>query len=220
MRVDVGVCRAKYTLDLECVRSQESVLNARGIFLVGQPIFPFVDLLVVPRNPIHVSFPVTEPPPGLIARPPPEAPAGSPSPVLLMRAQVPNLAARAFKVRIDLSDYDMRAPSVTFLDPWTSLPLKYNDMFRALNIEAQRGPHLVLLDSHPLTKLPFLCVRGVREYHEHPQHTGDSWLLYRGSVTLFSVLMTIWRTCIDIVQPHLIMQPNGLMVNWEAEAKP
>lgn len=28
--------------------------------------------------------------------------------------------------------------------------------------------------------IPFLCMRGVREYHRHPAHTGDAWLLHRG----------------------------------------
>lgn len=29
--------------------------------------------------------------------------------------------------------------------------------------------------------VPFLCLAGVREYHEHPAHTGDSWWLHRRS---------------------------------------
>lgn len=28
---------------------------------------------------------------------------------------------------------------------------------------------------------PFLCLAGVREYHEHPAHSGDSWLLHRAA---------------------------------------
>lgn len=28
--------------------------------------------------------------------------------------------------------------------------------------------------------LPFLCIPGIREYHNHPSHSGDSWLLHRG----------------------------------------
>lgn len=27
--------------------------------------------------------------------------------------------------------------------------------------------------------IPFLCLPGVLEYHEHPAHTGDSWWLHR-----------------------------------------
>ena len=29
--------------------------------------------------------------------------------------------------------------------------------------------------------IPFLCIAGVREYHEHPAHTGDPWELHRTS---------------------------------------
>jgi hypothetical protein len=27
---------------------------------------------------------------------------------------------------------------------------------------------------------PFVCLQGVREYHDNPGHTGDSWWLHRG----------------------------------------
>ena len=41
--------------------------------------------------------------------------------------------------------------------------------------------------------LPFLCIRGVREYHRHPAHTGDAWLLHRGrgEGTLAAILAAI-----------------------------
>lgn len=28
-------------------------------------------------------------------------------------------------------------------------------------------------------EVPFLCLAGVREYHEHPAHSGDVWELHR-----------------------------------------
>lgn len=41
--------------------------------------------------------------------------------------------------------------------------------------------------------IPFLCTRGVREYHRHPAHTGDSWLLHRrrGEGTVSAILDAI-----------------------------
>lgn len=30
-------------------------------------------------------------------------------------------------------------------------------------------------------QIPFLCLAGVREYHNNPGHTGDSWFLHRGT---------------------------------------
>ena len=29
--------------------------------------------------------------------------------------------------------------------------------------------------------VPFLCLPGVREYHEHPAHAGDAWELHRAN---------------------------------------
>lgn len=41
--------------------------------------------------------------------------------------------------------------------------------------------------------IPFLCMRGVREYHRHPAHTGDAWLLHRGrgEGTLSAILAAV-----------------------------
>jgi len=134
-------------------------------------------------------------------------------------AEIPSLAARAFKARFDLTDYDLRAPSLEFRDPWTDALLTYATMLRAVEYEHQRQAHLVLLDDHPVTHKPFLCLRGVREYHEHPQHSGDSWLLYRAETSLFAIIMSLWRVCVDLTRPTLIFQPAGLIVQWDAEAK-
>ncbi len=132
---------------------------------------------------------------------------------------MPNLAARAFKARFDLSDYDLRAPSIEFLDAWTNGPLDYNMMFRAFEYETTRGAHLVLLGDHPSTHKPFLCLRGVREYHEHPQHSGDDWLLYRPQMRLFDLILALWRTAIDLTKPNLMNQLQGFQVLWVAEEK-
>jgi Predicted metal binding domain len=50
-----------------------------------------------------------------------------------------------------------------------------------------------LLQSWGPESIPFLCIRGVREYHRNPAHTGDSWLLHRGrgEGTLDSILSAI-----------------------------
>ena len=36
-----------------------------------------------------------------------------------------------------------------------------------------------LLQAHGDDDIPFLCIAGVREYHEHPAHTGDPWESHR-----------------------------------------
>jgi hypothetical protein len=58
-------------------------------------------------------------------------------------------------------------------------------------------------------------MRGIREYHEHPQHTGDDWMQYRKHVGLFSTLDTIWKTCVLNANPNIILQPpNNIQVNF------
>ena len=92
-------------------------------------------------------------------------------------------------------------------------------MFRALEYQKERQAHAVLLDDHPITHKPFLCLRGFREYHEHPQHSGDEWLLYRNELSLFTAVMALWRVSIDLVHAILIPGPAGLQINWNAESK-
>jgi hypothetical protein len=75
------------------------------------------------------------------------------------------------------------------------------------------------LDDHPFTHKPFLCLRGIREYHEHPQHSGDEWLLYRESMNMFSIVMSLWRVAVDLPRPMLLVQENGWQVQWMAQEK-
>ena len=100
-------------------------------------------------------------------------------------------------VVIDFTNYDLQPPSVTFVDPFTREPLRAADMtmnmfrrppmpgvppemFEQLLASGQIQP-AAMIASHGPNECPFLCLPGVREYHEHPAHTGDSWLLHRGS---------------------------------------
>jgi hypothetical protein len=77
-------------------------------------------------------------------------------------------------VRFDYSNYDLWPPSLSFIDLFTGdvtrLPLQA--FLTTANVTQN-----ILLD-HPSGK-QFLCVRGTREFHEHPQHTGELWALYR-----------------------------------------
>jgi hypothetical protein len=96
-------------------------------------------------------------------------------------------------VRIDFTDYDLEPPSVEFIDPMT---LEYvSPSVQALVGTAEDARDLVV-HSHPETNRPFFCVPGVREYHNHPQHSGDSWLLHRqsGEGRLATICDRIWQT--------------------------
>jgi hypothetical protein len=51
---------------------------------------------------------------------------------------------------------------------------------------------------HRNTSMPFICMRGVLEYHTHESHTGDVWANYRGQsgmepVGILMQLAQAWR---------------------------
>ena len=206
-RADPEVSRIKFEREVGILTDQRDVLQSRGIFILGESTFPIVELMFVPRRPLKFAMAVQQQ--GLIAL-------SQPSMALV---DVPSIAGRAFKARFDLTDYDLRAPSLEFRDPWTDELLSYATMLRAVEYEKERQAHNVLLDDHPTTHKPFLCLRGVREYHEHPQHSGDDWLLYRTEMSLFSIAMSLWRVTLDLTQPMLLLKQTGLEVQWVSEAK-
>ena len=77
------------------------------------------------------------------------------------------------------------------------------------------GPRDLLVDQHPITGRPFLCVPGTREYHSHPQHSGDDWLLHRstGAGRLIPLCDLLWRTmAANIVGAQAAIQTVGAAV--------
>ena len=96
-------------------------------------------------------------------------------------------------VLFDYSNYDAVPPSLRLVHPLTCEPYKYKELPTQLirklpetnppaalrgggEISAQR-----LMQAHNPDDIPFLCIAGVREYHEHPAHSGDHWELHRPS---------------------------------------
>jgi hypothetical protein len=109
-------------------------------------------------------------------------------------------------VRLSYENYDLWPPSLTFIDAFSKKPARPH--VRAFQSTPQ-GPRDVLIDGHPLTGLPFLCLPGIREYHTHPQHTGDDWLLHRPlkDGTLMNVCERIWRMMVrNVVGLHVAVQ--------------
>ncbi len=111
----------------------------------------------------------------------------------------------AYSVVINFDNYDVEPPSVRFVHPVTGDKLKK----RELPPRVQRvmvGPNQIIEvpdqglavafdDDLP----PFVCLQGVREYHKHPAHDGDSWWLYRksGKGTLSYILDQLAKSGID-----------------------
>lgn len=118
-----------------------------------------------------------------------------------------------FGALFDYTDYDARAPSVRLTDPFSREPYRYDQVPTRLPratppqqisvpdgrggtqlVQAQGEPQ-PLLQAHAPDEVPFLCIAGTREYHEHPGHSGDVWDLHRasGAGRLVRVLEVIHR---------------------------
>jgi hypothetical protein len=140
---------------------------------------------------------------------------------LLLEAEFPEVvvAFAATKLRpapvvtavvVDFTDYDLQPLSVRFIDPFTrEKVLASNVQFQMLRRPPMPGvppdaiaalmqqggvPLSNMLQANRPDDYPFICLPGVREYHDNPAHTGDSWLLHRGSGegSLAFILEKIW----------------------------
>lgn len=110
-----------------------------------------------------------------------------------------------FGARLNFTNYDFWPPSVRIVHPFTGVPFRYNELpsqlLRRMNspgkaqdrpteadntqptqlavgAEQQQAPYQAIMQPD---EIPFMCLPGVREYHDHPAHTGDSWFLHRST---------------------------------------
>lgn len=84
-----------------------------------------------------------------------------------------------FAVQINFYNYDIVPLSVKFVHPLTFQLMKASQLPSKLLRKLEGSNELQpLLQAHRDDE-PFFCIPGVREYHEHPYHSGDSWFLYR-----------------------------------------
>lgn len=127
---------------------------------------------------------------------------------LLVRAEFPEalviMAAPQMKppaivtgVLFDYTNYDAAPPSVRLVDPFTGVPYLFKDLPTGLRRSLPGQPfalpgmapgqqvlvnqQIPLMQANAPEEIPFLCLAGVREYHEHPAHSGDAWELHRVS---------------------------------------
>jgi len=218
MKIDSQVSKIKFRQEVKLLSSQAETLNKWGV-VIKEIKYPLVKTIFIPKHSLKFSFPIphtpgTPLPPGL-----PPLPQGIKIPPgaileLMNTNELPALSARAFGTIISLDDFDQRAPSVVFCDPFTWNVIPYNNLFRGNHVGDNNKAFPVVLENHPYTKKPFLCMRGIREYHEHPQHTGDDWMQYRKHCGLFSTIHIIWKTCVFNANPNIILRPGQLQVTW------
>jgi hypothetical protein len=165
---DADVSRTKFEREIENFRAVERDYRSRGWFLT-EAAYPRAVVLMC-------------------------APQIKPSPVV-------------FSAVFDYSNYDAEPPSVQLVDPFSGTPILARDLPVAMMRDLSPQPSLdqpiapqpqqftQYMVSHSPDEVPFLCIAGVREYHRHPAHTGDSWELHRasGAGTLVRLLEILYK---------------------------
>jgi hypothetical protein len=135
-------------------------------------------------------------------------------PLVVVMLAAPQLSPPAIVagVSFDYTNYDADPPSVRLVNPFTLEPYRSTQLPTVLkrSVEvpvppgmpipgAPPGVRARMMAEQPLMQwygeddTPFLCLAGVREYHAHPGHSGDSWDLHRsaGAGSLVRLLSVI-----------------------------
>ena len=185
--VDPAVSRAKFECEIADYLSLEADYRARGWFLVK---------------------------------------ANWPTAVVVLASSKTTPPAIVAAVQFDYTNYDAEPPSVRLVDPFSGrllqnkeLPIRLPRMVPGPEIPSPvpGGPKLQLntaqdlMQAHSPEDLPFLCIAGVKEYHDHPGHSGDPWELHRsaGEGRLVRLLDVISKYGLDTVtgfQVNLVPQ--------------
>ena len=150
-------------------------------------------------------------------------------------------------VWFDYSNYDAVPPSVRLVHPLTREPYRWSEVPTQLprllsppdaeriaqapapgvaQAPAQGVPQVQLvvqplLQAYGDDDIPFLCIAGVREYHDHPAHSGDHWELHRtsGAGRLVRLVQVISKYGLEPIQGFAVqMVPKvGLHVGAPPE---
>ena len=194
--VDPAVSEAKFDREVNEYRALEAGYRMRGWFLVDAT-FPVIRVLLCATR----------------LRPP----------------------AVITGVELDYTNYDEEPPSVHLIDPFSGEPyqfgqlpttLKRRTLGPAIDIPGMpKGPdgnaprmltEQPLMQASTAEEIPFLCIAGVREYHAHPAHSGDSWDLHRPGgagrlVRLLEVIDTYGVRPISNYNIALVQQVTGFV---------
>ncbi len=164
--VDPIVSRAKYQREVERLRQNEDELRRRGCWLLETDFPSILVVFAVPQ-----------------VRP----------------------ASIAFGALLTFENYDLWPPSVRLVNPFTKEPHRYSAIPEPMRLlRSVPGPEVPglgrvqgtqpMLVAHSPQDVPFICLPGIREYHDHPAHSGDTWFLHRGTPegTAFYILDRIY----------------------------
>lgn len=145
----------------------------------------------------------------------------APFPEVLIAFAAPQLQPPAivFGALLDFTDYDFYPPSVRLVNPFTREPymlktiptvMRRRSSAPAIIQNMAPGLGILAIQEQPLMQarapddIPFLCIPGVREYHDHPGHSGDAWQLHRGSGegTLNHILDVLYRYGVQPIREY------------------
>jgi hypothetical protein len=124
-----------------------------------------------------------------------------------------------FGALFDFTNYDADPPSLKLVNPFTREPYLAGQLPTSLNrgVAAEVPPGMpapppgiqmkmnqALMQAAQPDEVPFLCLAGVREYHAHPGHSGDSWELHRasGAGKLIRLLEILHRYGVEPLQGY------------------
>ena len=133
-------------------------------------------------------------------------------------------------VQFDYTNYDVEPPSVRLVDPFSGRLLVSRELPTHL-LRMIPGPEAPTTDGaqergvQPLMQaespedVPFLCIAGVKEYHDHPGHSGDSWELHRptGAGRLVRLLGVISKYGVEPVTSLVVALQVRLAVSEPPE---
>lgn len=151
--------------------------------------------------------------------------------VALAAAKV-NPAPVVMGVAFDYTNYDAAPPSVKIVNPFNGELYKFKDLPNPLNralpaqevaIPGMPAEQKMMVQSvqpymqaYGPEEVPFLCLAGVREYHEHPAHSGDLWELHRqnGAGRLVRLLDVISRYGVEPIAGFGVQMVPQIRFNY------
>ena len=168
--VDPAVSRAKFDAEVERFNSHRDSYAKRGWWMVRTE-FPIVE----------IAFLTTKLRPSVVA----------------------------LTARFNFTDFDLKPLSVQFIDLFSGNEVPAEQLQSrmprldpsippqigaALMQQGQQPPYQALIQAVP-GQPGFLCMPGVREYHEHSAHSGDPWELHRvsGEGSMLQIAEKIWQ---------------------------